>query len=143
VAGDTEKLLRVGTLHWLLAFGQAVHSIEEMRTGLYDFFWTMTGVLHNAFPGFPQFRWDAVTFAVVNMGIITFVLGIAPFVREGRGWALGLAAIVAVIEILNGIAHISAAFYFGSYVPGVASAPLLLLLGVVLLRELSHGREGS
>lgn len=143
MAGDAEKLQRVGTLYWLLAFAQAMHSIEEMRTGLYDFFWTMTGVIHNAFPGFPQFRWDAVTFAVVNMGIITFVLGIAPFVREGRGWALGLAAVVAVIETLNGIGHISAAFYFGGYVPGVASAPLLLILGAVLLRELGRGGEAN
>jgi hypothetical protein len=134
-----ETLRRVGTLYWLLAFGQAVHSIEEMRTGLYNFFWTVTGLLHDAFPSFPQFRWDAVTFAVVNMGIITFVMGIAPFVREGRGWALRLAAAVAIIEVLNGIGHISAAIYFGGYVPGAASAPLLLVLGVVLLRELrSH-----
>ncbi|MCI0403988.1 MAG: HXXEE domain-containing protein [Acidobacteria bacterium] len=136
MTAELERKRRVGTLYWLLAFGQAVHSIEEMRTGLYDFFWTMTGVVHNAFPSFPQFRWDAVTFAVVNMGIITFGLGIAPFVREGRGWAVGLAAVVAVVETFNGIAHIAAAFYFGGYVPGVASAPLLLLLGVTLLREL-------
>ena len=137
---NEEKLHRVGTLYWLLAFGQAAHSIEEMRTGLYNFFWTMTGVLHNAFPSFPQFRWDAATFAVINMGIITFVLGLVPVVRQGRGWALRLAAAVAVIETLNGIAHLSAAFYFGSYVPGVASAPLLLILGVTLLRELARGR---
>ncbi len=136
-----EKLHRVGTLYWLLAFGQAAHSIEEMRTGLYDFFWTMTGVFHSTFPSFPQFRWDAVTFAAVNMGIITFVLGIVPFVREGRGWALGLAAVVAVVETLNGVAHISAAIYFGDYVPGVASAPLLLILGVTLLRELGRGSK--
>ncbi len=138
---NEEKVHRIGTLYWLLAFGQAAHSIEEMRTGLYDFFWTMTGVFHQAFPSFPQFRWDAVTFAAVNMGIITFVLGIVPFVREGRGWALGLAAVVAVVEVLNGIAHISAAFYFWDYVPGVASAPLLLILGVTLLRELGRGSK--
>ncbi|MGH9788196.1 MAG: HXXEE domain-containing protein [Candidatus Acidiferrales bacterium] len=140
---NEEKLRRVGTLYWLLGFGQAMHSIEEMRTGLYNFFWTVTGLIHDAFPSFPQFRWDAVTFAVVNMGIITFVLGMAPFVREGRGWALSLAAVVAVIEILNGMGHLSAAFYFGGYVPGAASAPLLLILGAVLLRELLRGREGS
>ncbi len=143
MTAESERQRRVGTLYWLLAFGQAVHSIEEMRTGLYDFFWTMTGVVHNAFPSFPQFRWDAVTFAAVNMGIITFVLGIAPFVREGRGWAVGLAGMVAAVETLNGIAHISAAFYFGGYVPGVASAPLLLILGVVLLRELVNQPRAS
>ena len=135
-----ERMRRIGTLYWLLAFGQAAHSIEEMRTGLYNFFWTMTGVFHQAFPSLPQFRWDAVTFAAVNMGIITFVLGIVPSVREGRRWALGLAAVVAVVETFNGIAHISAALYFGGYVPGVASAPLLLILGAVLLRELARGR---
>ncbi|MBI2955840.1 MAG: HXXEE domain-containing protein [Acidobacteria bacterium] len=129
-------LQRVARLYLLLGLAQAAHSIEEMRTHLYEFFWTMTGVLHSYFPGFPQFRWDPDTFAVVNMALIAVLLGTVTFVAEGRGWALRLAGVAAVVEILNGTAHLAAALYFGSYIPGAASAPLLLILGIVLLREL-------
>jgi len=127
---------RVGTVYLLLGVAQAAHSIEEMRTHLYEFFWTVTGLLHRAVPAFPQFRWQADTFAVVNMALIALLLGTVPFVEAGKRWALALAWVAGVVETLNGIGHLSGALYFGSYVPGAASAPLLLLLGIVLLREL-------
>ncbi len=109
-----------------------------MRTHLYEFFWTVTGILHRSFPSFSQFRMSADTFAVINMTLIAALLAIVPFVDSGRRWALALAGVVAVVETLNGIGHLGAALYFGSYVPGAASAPLLLLLGIVLLRELGR-----
>ena len=127
---------RLASVYLLLGVAQAAHSIEEMRAHLYEFFWTVTGMLHRAAPVFPQFRWSADTFAAVNMVLIALLLGTVPFVDAGKRWALALAWVVAVVETLNGIGHLSGALYFGSYVPGAASAPLLLLLGIVLLREL-------
>lgn len=131
---------RLGSLYLLLGVAQAAHSIEEMRSRLYEFFWTVTGALHSTFPSFPQFRMEADTFASINMGLIAFLLATVPFVRAGRSWALGLAGVVGLVEVLNGIAHLSAAVVFGGYVPGAASAPLLLLLGVFVLRELQRIR---
>ncbi len=40
------------------------------------------------------------------------------------------------VETLNGIGHLSGALLFRGYVPGAATAPLLLVLGISLLREL-------
>lgn len=127
---------RAGIIYLLLGFAQAAHSIEEMRARLYDFFWTATGVLHSTIPALPQFRMAADTFAVINMSLIALLLGTVPFVQAGRPWALFLAGVVGVIEVLNGVGHLSAAVFFGGYVPGAASAPLLLVLGFFLLREL-------
>lgn len=131
----------VGAIYLLLGLAQTSHSIEEMRTHLYDFFWTATGVLHNAMPSFPQFRMAADTFAVINMTLIALLLGTVPAVAAGKRWALYLAGLAGVIEVLNGIGHLSGALFFGGYVPGAASAPLLLILGIFLLREL--GRSGA
>lgn len=131
---------RTGATYLLLGLGQAAHSIEEMRTHLYDFFWTVTGLFHSYVPGFPQFRLSGETFAVLNMTFIAFFLATVPFVYAGRPWALFLAGLVAVIEVINGIAHLTGAVIFGGYVPGAASAPLLLILGVFLLRELRRSR---
>ena len=129
---------RVGAIYLLLGLAQASHSIEEMRTHLYDFFWTVSGILHSAFPGFPQFRMAADTFAVINMTFIALLLGTVPAVAAGKRWALTLAGVAGVIEVLNGVGHLSGAAFFGGYVPGAASAPLLLILGIFLLRELAR-----
>lgn len=127
---------RVGTIYLLLGLAQAAHSVEEMRTHLYDFFWSATGLLHSTIPSFPQFRLAADSFAVLNMTFIALLLGTVPLVYAGRRWAWFLAGVAAIIEVFNGLAHLSGAVVFGGYVPGVTSAPLLLILGIFLLREL-------
>jgi len=121
---------------WLLGLAQAAHSMEEMRARLYEFFWVATGRLREVAPGFPQVRMSAQTFALLNMLFIAVLLGSVPFVRARKAPALALAAIAGVVEVLNGIGHTAAAVWFRGYVPGVATAPLLFVAGVLLLREL-------
>ncbi|MFQ5753251.1 MAG: HXXEE domain-containing protein [bacterium] len=69
---------------------------------------------------------------------IALLLATVPAVQAGKRWALYFAALVGVVEILNGLLHLSGTVVFGGYVPGAASAPLLLLLGIFLLRELAR-----
>jgi hypothetical protein len=121
---------------WLLGLAQAAHSMEEMRARLYDFFWVATGRLREVAPGFPQVRMSAQTFALLNMLFITVLLGSVPFVRARRAPALALAAIAGGVEVLNGIGHTAAAVWFRGYVPGVATAPLLFVAGVLVILEL-------
>jgi hypothetical protein len=123
---------------WLLALAQAAHSIEEMRAGLYDFFWIATGRLHQVLPAFSQFRMTPATFAVINMGIIALLFGAVPFVRDRRPAALALAWVAAVIQILNGTGHLAGTVVFFGYVPGALTAPFLLLTGILLIRELKR-----
>jgi hypothetical protein len=130
---------RLTVRFWLLGLAQAAHSMEEMRARLYDFFWVATGRLREVAPGFPQVRMSAQTFALLNMLFITVLLGSVPFVRARRTPALALAAVAGAIEVLNGIGHTAAAIWFRGYVPGVATAPLLFVAGVLVLRELLTG----
>ncbi len=131
---------RIGLRFWLLGLTQAAHSIEEMIARLYDFMWVATERL-----GLPRMGMSATTFAAVNMGIIAFVLGIAPFVAAGRPWARAAAWIAAIVEIANGTGHLTGAVVFRRYVPGAATAPLLILAGVALAAALHRGEaaEGS
>ena len=124
---------------WLLALAQAAHSMEEMASGLYDFFWTATGRLHAILPAFPQTRMKATTFALLNMTFIAVLLGAVPFVRARRPAAIGLAWVAAVIELINGTGHLTGAVVFSGYVPGALTAPLLLWTGFLLLSELRTG----
>ncbi|HEV8231909.1 MAG TPA: HXXEE domain-containing protein, partial [Thermoanaerobaculia bacterium] len=118
---------------------QAAHSLEEMRARLYDFFWIATGRLHEILPAVTQVRMSAQTFALLNMSFITILLGTVPAVRARKPLALGLAGIAGVIEVLNGIGHTAGAIWFRGYVPGVATAPLLFVSGVLVLKELWRG----
>ena len=124
---------------WLVALAQTAHSMEEMISRLYDFFWTATGRLHAIFPAFRQVRMSATTFAVLNMSFIAVLFGAVPFVRARRPEAIALAWIAAVVEILNGTGHLAGTVVFSGYVPGALTAPLLLWTGFLLLTELARG----
>jgi len=71
------------------------------------------------------------TFIVLNILIITFVLSVGPFVYQKKHWAQRVAKVVGVVEILNGIAHVSSAIFVWDYYPGCISAVGLLVVGVL------------
>lgn len=121
---------------WLLGLAQAAHSIEEMRGRLYDFFWVATGRMHEAAPAIAQMRMSSRTFAILNMSFITILLGAVPFVRLRKAPALALAGIAGAVEVLNGAGHAAGAMWFGGYVPGVVTAPLVFVAGILVLKEL-------
>ncbi len=128
---------------WLLGLVQAAHSIEEMRTRLYDFFWVATGRLHEVVPSVTQVRMSAQTFALLNMTFITVLLGTVPAVRARQPFALALAGLAGAIEVANGIGHVAGAIWFRQYVPGLFTAPFLFVTGALVLRELWRRREGD
>jgi len=134
---------RLGMLYLSLGLAQTAHSVEEMLTHLYDFFWVVAGALHRIFSWYPQFRWPADLFGAVNMVLIAVLLGSWPFVERRNSWALNLAGIAGVIETLNGVNHLAAAIVFRSYVPGAITAPVLLVLGPLVLRELWRSRKAG
>jgi hypothetical protein len=127
---------RVGRRFWLLGLAQAAHSMEEMHARLYDFMWIATERL-----GLPRMGMSATTFALVNMGIIAFLLGIVPFVATRRDWAIAVAWIAAIIEIANGVGHLTAVLVFRGYAPGAITAPLLIAAGVALIRSLKRDKS--
>ena len=126
----------LGRAFWLLGLAQAAHSIEEMVARLYDFMWVATERL-----GLPSMGMTATTFAAVNMGIIALFLALTPFVFARHPWAIGFAWLAAIVEIVNGMAHLTGVLIFRGYVPGAATAPLLLLGGFALLAALSRQRS--
>jgi hypothetical protein len=131
---------RLTFFYWLLGLAQAAHSIEEMRMRLYDFFWVATGRLHEVFPAVTQMRMSAETFALLNMTFITVLLGTVPAVRARQPFALALAGVAGMIEVLNGIGHTAGAIWFRGYVPGAATAPFLFVTGVLVVTELWRQR---
>ena len=114
-----------------LILAQAAHSIEEYCGRLWESFPParfLTGVISD----------DLETgFLVINIGLVAF--GVWCFlwpVRRGWPSAIPLAWFWVTIEMINGVGHPLWSLRQGGYTPGVATAPLLLILALYLAREL-------
>ena len=122
---------RLQRLFAALILTQAVHSVEEYAGGLY-----------NSFPP-ARFVSSLISsdyrrgFLIANF-IVLAVGAWCAMVPVRRGWpaARTVIAIWVCIEIVNGIGHPLWSLVQGGYTPGVATAPLLLALAILLAREL-------
>jgi len=79
-------------------------------------------------------------FIIVNTALILF--GLWCWLGPARlGWrsARPSAWMLAAIALINGIGHPMWSLYRGAYTPGVATAPFILIAGIVLVRELLRG----
>lgn len=122
---------RLQTAFGALVLAQAAHSVEEYVGRLWESFPParfLTGLV-------AQDREQG--FLVINILLVAFGLWcfLWPFRRQwpsamtiGWGWV--------AVEIINGIGHSSWTLWQGGYTPGVATAPILLLLGINLARHL-------
>jgi hypothetical protein len=67
---------------------------------------------------------------------LTLWLALAPLAFRGLKWMRRLAIPVAILAgIGNALGHILSSLYMRRLMPGVYSAPLILLSGIVLLRS--------
>lgn len=123
-----------GSALLLLVLAQAAHSVEEYAFRLYD-------VLAPARFVSGLFGVDrSVGFVVVNAALVLFGLWCwFARVRPGRSSGRGFAWFWALLEIANGCAHLALAVAAGGYFPGLATAPLLLGLGILLALRLRRG----
>lgn len=118
-----------------LVVAQAAHSIEEYAGRLWESFPParfLTGLIAN------DREWG---FVILNVALVAF--GIWCFVGPvRRGWpsALTFVWIWVVMEVINGVGHPLWSLRQGGYTPGVATAPLLLVLAVYLGWQLAKRR---
>lgn len=127
---------RITIAFFLLVLTQGVHSVEEYMGRLWQVFMPakfLTGlVADNRETGF----------LVINTGLFVFGLWSWLFpVRRNYSYAPGIIWFWIVIETINGIGHPAWSLYEGAYTPGVATAPLLLVLAVYLSRRLLTSHE--
>jgi hypothetical protein len=128
-------------LYLTLGLTQAAHSVEEVLTGLWKNLPAVTGLLHARLPFVPVLNWSAEGFAAANLVIVAVILGFSPFVFQERAWALKIAGVVAVIEVLNGALHIIPAIVKGGYWSGSISAIILFIIGLLILIRRVNSHE--
>jgi hypothetical protein len=121
-----------------LVLAQAAHSVEEYLGRLWESFPParfLTGLISR----------DLETgFLVINIGLVAF--GVWCFIWPVRhGWrsAIPLAWFWVTIQIINGVGHPLWSIRQGGYTPGVATAPLLLILALHLAWRLRDAQRPS
>ena len=121
-----------------LVAAQAAHSLEEYAGRLYDVFPPaafVSGLLSS------DRRRGFIAFNVALVAFGLFCL-LGPM-RRSWPLAVALAWIWVGIELVNGVGHPLWSLYQHGYTPGVATAPLLLVLALLLARELRAPVRGE
>ena len=133
-ASKETRLGRIRPPHALflgLVVAQAAHSVEEYAGRLWEVFppaTFLTGLISAN---------HEIGFLVINIGLA--LVGVWAFVWPvRRGWpsAAALMWVWVVIELINGIGHPAWAIVQKSYTPGLITAPVLLVLALLLLKQL-------
>ncbi len=121
-----------------LVIAQAAHSTEEYVFELYEVFGpaSFASGLVSSDP--------ATGFVVLNSLFVVFGLWcyLGP-IRSGHASARAWAWLWVAVEVTNGIGHPALALRAGGYFPGVATAPVLLLLAAYLGYRLQATREAD
>ena len=120
------------TRHFLaLVLAQAAHSIEEFAGRLWDVFPPARFV-----SGLVSSNLEA-GFLVLNSVLVGFGFW-CYFWPIRQGWPVARALMWgwAALEVVNGVGHPLWALRIGGYVPGLLTAPVLLVLGLGLAGRL-------
>ena len=130
--------MRIQWTFLALVTAQALHSLEEYTFRLYEVFPParfVSGLISRD----PQRG-----FVVFNVALIAFGLWcyLWPVRRQWSSASL-LAWWWVGIELINGIGHLTRSLIQRGYTPGVATAPLLLVLALYLARQLRATGVGS
>ncbi len=119
---------------WLaLALTLALHVTDEALTGFLSVYNPAVKTLraHLPFLPLPTFTFG-VWLAGLVLGICVLLALSVPAFRGARGMAL-LAYPLGILMFANGVVHITGTVYMRRLMPGVYSAPLLLVTSAYLL----------
>lgn len=113
---------------------QGLHSIEEFIGKLWENF-PPARVLCSLVSDDPE-----TGFLIINAGLFIFGLWCWIFpIRKDYFYSQILIWFWIILECINGIGHTIWTFIQGSYTPGILTAPILLVLAIVMIQV--QGKE--
>jgi hypothetical protein len=120
---------------YLLVALLALHVADEALTGFLEFYNPLVLSIRSRMGWFPM---PTFGFRIWLGGLVALVVLLAmlgPAVRGGAAGTTVAAWTLSTIMFLNGLGHLGGSLYFGRWLPGTTSAPLLLLGSVLLARR--------
>ena len=121
---------RIRITFFLIVIVQTIHSIEEFYGKLWDVYAPakfLCGLVSSNLK---------TGFIIINVGlfIVLMLTWLTTFTKSNS--ARALLWLWTVLEFINGVGHSVWAIIERSYVPGVATAPILIILALYLARQL-------
>lgn len=120
---------------WLTLVGVlALHVTDEALTDFLSVYNPIVLQFRAAWPSFPM---PTFTFGPWLGGLIVLVIVLAmltPGIRAGGGFATAGSFVFGALMFMNGVGHLAGSIYFGRWLPGATTAPLLLAGSTWLLR---------
>jgi len=127
---------RIRAVFLALVLAQVAHSLEEYAFRFYEVF-PPARFLNDLVPGLTQPVFIIVNALLASFGLWCFLANVRLGSKSARDWVW----IWVVIELFNGLAHPVWAIATRGYVPGLATAPLLLGLAGYLFHRLRATAE--
>jgi len=119
-------VLRFGRAWLALAAALALHVTDEALTNFLSVYNPTVLAVRSRFPWIPlptfSFR---MWIAGLAAGIAILFL-LSPVAFRGAKWLTVVAVPFSVLMIGNGLGHIGSSVYFGRFMPGVYSSPILI-----------------
>jgi len=131
--GDSGQ--RFGVIWLFFGYSLALHVLDEAGHDFLSFYVPNALAIRHALPWlpFPVFTFQSWIGSLLCA--LALWLALAPLAFHGPKWMRRLAIPVAVLAgIGNALGHLGSSIYYGRMMPGVYTAPLILLAGVVLLK---------
>lgn len=130
-----------GTPWLLLCLAFALHVWDEAVHDFLSYYNSTVLALYGHLSWFPRMDMQFRTWLAALLGANVALLALTPWAYRNARWLRPLAYVFAAIQLLNATGHILAAIrghtvpsvQFEGAVPGVYTAPLLIVLSVYLI----------
>ena len=120
---------KIKWMFFVLVLVQGFHSIEEYVGKIWESF-PPARVLCNLVSDN-----HVIGFLIINLGLFVFGLWCFFFpIRKDANFARSLIGFWIFIELINGIGHSIWSIMQKAYTPGMLTAPVLLLIAIILLK---------
>jgi hypothetical protein len=121
-------------LAWIsLSCAFTLHVIDE---AVNDFLQVYNPIVMSIKENFAILPIPTFTFATWLTGLILailFLFTLSPFAFKNTTWIIKFSYFYGIVMLLNGVVHILGSFALGDFMPGVYSAPLLIITSTYLL----------
>jgi hypothetical protein len=131
--GDSNQ--RFGICWLFFGYTLALHVLDEAAHDFLSVYNPNALAIRRALPLLPIPVFTFQTWTASLLCALTLLVALTPLAFQGSKWMKRLAIPVAALAgVGNALAHLGSSIYYGRFMPGVYSAPLILFSGIVLLR---------
>jgi hypothetical protein len=116
-----------------LTLALAAHVADEALTGFLSVYNPIVQTMRARYAWFPMPTFEFREWLIGLAVAVAVLLLMSPLAYRGSRMARIAAYPYAVLMVINGLGHLAGSMYFGYWMPGATTAPLLLAASVWLL----------